>query len=217
MLFFIQRVKCDAVDARMGSVEASTELEALRIYCEKNSVSIGTGLQVAEDKIFGAKKWYYLVEGDNPFFAKVVSESEIPDQRNKLAKEEEDKIKNSSNENRRIDEAVNKVVVTTAQSVAGYSVVETLDIVSAECVLGVNIFSDIAASFSDVFGGRSSSYQGKLRDARKACIVELKKEAFSLGANAIIAVDLDYSEISGGGKSMLFIVANGTAVRVEKN
>ena len=44
---------------------------------------------------------------------------------------------------------------------------------------------------------------------------ELKKEADNIGANAVIAVDLDYSEISGGGKSMLFLVASGTAVKVE--
>jgi len=45
----------------------------------------------------------------------------------------------------------------------------------------------------------------------------LRKEAFSLGANAVIGIDLDYSEISGGGKSgMLFIVISGTAVIVER-
>jgi len=43
----------------------------------------------------------------------------------------------------------------------------------------------------------------------------LKKEALLTGANAVIGVDLDYSEISGGGKSMLFLVASGTAVIIE--
>src|SRR5690606_36643981 len=114
-------------------------------------------------------------------------------------------------------EAFDEVTVTTAQSLEGYAVIETLDTVSAECVLGTNMFSDLAASFSDVLGGRSGSYRSKLREARKTCIMELKKEAISLGANAIIAIDLDYSEISGGAKSMLFIVANGTALRVVKN
>ena len=36
------------------------------------------------------------------------------------------------------------------------------------------------------------------------------------GANAVIGVDLDYSEISAQGKSMLFLVASGTAVKVVK-
>ena len=50
---------------------------------------------------------------------------------------------------------------------------------------------------------------------RETCLSELKVEADQLGANAVIGVDLDYSEISGGGKSMLFLVASGTAVVVE--
>lgn len=45
---------------------------------------------------------------------------------------------------------------------------------------------------------------------------ELRKEAEELGANAVIGVRLDYSEFSGGGKSMLFLVASGTAVVVER-
>ena len=69
---------------------------------------------------------------------------------------------------------------------------------------------------TDFFGGRSESTQGVLRDARRTCLNELRKEAFSVGANAVIAVDLDYSEFSGKGKSMLFLVASGTAVTVEK-
>ncbi|MFC1579546.1 YbjQ family protein [Thermodesulfobacteriota bacterium] len=69
---------------------------------------------------------------------------------------------------------------------------------------------------SDMFGGRSGATQKVLRDARKVCLYELRREAFSLGANAVIVVDLDYSQFSGQGKSMLFLVASGTAVKVEK-
>lgn len=53
-----------------------------------------------------------------------------------------------------------------------------------------------------------------IRDARETCLNELKIEAHSLGADAVVAIDLDYSEISGGGKAgMLFLVASGTAVK----
>lgn len=41
-----------------------------------------------------------------------------------------------------------------------------------------------------------------------------RQEAHALGAEAVVGVDLDYSEISGGGKSMLFLVASGTAVKL---
>ena len=41
-----------------------------------------------------------------------------------------------------------------------------------------------------------------------------RQEAHALGADAVVGIDLDYSEISGGGKSMLFLVASGTAVKL---
>ena len=108
------------------------------------------------------------------------------------------------------------VILTTAPSIQDRRVAKTIDIITAECVFGMNIFRDIFAGFSDIFGGRSESTQNVLRDARKRCLAELRKEAVSVGANAVISVDLDYSEFSGGGKSMLFLVASGTAVVLEE-
>lgn len=108
------------------------------------------------------------------------------------------------------------VILTTAPSIQDRRVIKTVDVITAECVFGMNIFRDIFAGFSDIFGGRSEATQSVLRDARKTCLAELRKEAVSVGANAVIAIDLDYSEFSGGGKSMLFLVASGTAVVLEE-
>lgn len=58
--------------------------------------------------------------------------------------------------------------------------------------------------------------QNTLKDARNTALEELRMEAAALGADAVVAVDLDYSKISGGGKSMLFLVASGTAVKLER-
>ena len=78
----------------------------------------------------------------------------------------------------------------------------------------MNVFRDMFASVRDFFGGRSEATQKVLKDARTTCLSELQKEAFECGADAVIAVDLDYSEFSGGGKSMLFLLASGTAVKL---
>jgi uncharacterized protein YbjQ (UPF0145 family) len=115
----------------------------------------------------------------------------------------------------RTDENAKNVILTTSQFLEGFKVVKTHEIITSECVYGMNIFKDIGAAITDVIGGRSNTAQSVLRDLRKTCLKELKLEAVTIGANAVIAVDLDYSEFSGGGKSMLFLVASGTAVTVE--
>lgn len=108
------------------------------------------------------------------------------------------------------------IQVTTVPSLEGYRVINTLGIVTAEYVAGINFLRDFLSEITDVIGGRSGSLQNELREARETCIANLKMEAHHLGANAVIGIDLDYSEISGNGKSMLFLVASGTAVIVEK-
>jgi uncharacterized protein YbjQ (UPF0145 family) len=77
----------------------------------------------------------------------------------------------------------------------------------------MNIIKDLFTGLTDVFGGRSSTIQNTLRDAKENVLRELRREAYRVGANAVIGVDLDYSEFSGGGKSMLFVVASGTAIK----
>jgi len=113
-----------------------------------------------------------------------------------------------------IDELAKDLVVTTESSLSGYTVEQRIEVISAECVFGMNLFKDFFAGMRDIFGGRSKASQKVLRDARHTCLTELRREALIVGANAIVAVDLDYSEISGDGKSMLFLVASGTACRV---
>jgi uncharacterized protein YbjQ (UPF0145 family) len=116
-----------------------------------------------------------------------------------------------------IDELAKDLIVTTEFSMAEYRVTERIEVITAECVFGMNLFKDFFAGIRDIFGGRSSSSQKVLRDARRTCLTELRREALIVGANAIVGVDLDYSEISGDGKSMLFVVVSGTAVTVEPN
>ena len=106
------------------------------------------------------------------------------------------------------------VILTTADTVAGYRIEASLDVITAECAFGMNVFRDFFAAVRDVVGGRSDATQKVLRDARLTCLAELRAEAIAVGGNAVIGVRLDYSELSGGGKSMMFLVASGTAVVV---
>jgi len=91
-------------------------------------------------------------------------------------------------------------------------IIKRLEIITSEAVFGMNVFKDFFTGMTDFFGGRSQTTQDVLRRARKVVLDQLKQEAHEIGANAVIAVDLNYSQFSGKGKSMLFVVASGTAV-----
>lgn len=115
-----------------------------------------------------------------------------------------------------IEEIAKDIILTTEATMSGYRVTQRIEIITAECVFGMNLFRDFFAGIRDIIGGRSKASQKVLRDSRKICLNELRREALLVGANAVIGVDLDYNEISGDDKSMLFLVASGTAVTVEK-
>lgn len=103
------------------------------------------------------------------------------------------------------------MIVTTTPSVEGKQIVEYKGIVFGEIISGVNFIKDFAAGLTNFFGGRSVSYEGELIEARENAIAEMVNRAGSLGANAVIGVDIDY-EVLGQGGNMLMVTASGTAV-----
>lgn len=109
------------------------------------------------------------------------------------------------------------VLTTTTASIPGYDVVGYAGVVTAHVVAGTGVFSDIAGSFTDVFGGRSRSYQKQLEAIDSEVIAQLQQKAEKLGGNAVIGLRVDHDEVSGGGKQMFMVTASGTAVRVEQS
>jgi len=103
-------------------------------------------------------------------------------------------------------------VLLTTEMATEFSVSKRFGIVAAERIYGVNIFRDMFAAVRDIVGGESRAGQNVLKGARNEVLNGLKEEAHQLGANMVVAVDVDYGEVSGGGKSMLLVAATGTAV-----
>jgi uncharacterized protein YbjQ (UPF0145 family) len=105
------------------------------------------------------------------------------------------------------------MIITTTSLIEGKPVQEYLGIINAQSIIGANIFKDIFAGLRDVFGGRSKTYEKVLEQAKEDALRELSQKAQSIGANAILAVDLDFETVGSGG-SMLMVIATGTAVRI---
>lgn len=54
------------------------------------------------------------------------------------------------------------MLVVTTNTIDGGRITRYIDAVCASTVVGTNVFSDFAASFTDFFGGRSGTYKRKL-------------------------------------------------------
>ncbi len=106
---------------------------------------------------------------------------------------------------------LNVMLLTTTPSIEGHPIREYRGIISAETIIGANFVKDFFARITDVFGGRSGSYERVLREGKEAALAELTKEAQRLGANAVVGLKLDYEAVGASG-SMLMVVASGTAV-----
>ncbi|OAN65311.1 hypothetical protein A8B83_06170 [Rhodobacteraceae bacterium EhC02] len=103
------------------------------------------------------------------------------------------------------------MIVTTTNSIEGHRIATYHGIVVGEAIMGANVVRDIFAGITDIIGGWSGAYESKLQDARDVALREMEQKAASMGADAVVGVDLDYEIV---GQSMLMVSASGTAVTV---
>lgn len=107
------------------------------------------------------------------------------------------------------------MLLTTTNNIQGKNISTYYGLVTGEAIIGANIFKDFFASITDIVGGRSGAYEKSLKDAKNTAIREMAELAQSLGANAVIAIDLDYETV-GKDSGMLMVSASGTAVKIEE-
>ena len=105
------------------------------------------------------------------------------------------------------------MILTTTQTIEGKQIVNYHGIVFGEVIAGVNFVRDFFAGVRNIVGGRSSSYEDELTQARDAAMREMEPRAMEKGANAVVGIDLDY-EVLGENNGMLMVTASGTAVTV---
>ncbi len=106
-------------------------------------------------------------------------------------------------------------IITTTSTIEGHPIKTYLGAININLVIGTNFFSDFAASFTDVFGGNSGTYQRKMDAMYENAKKELENKTKRMGGNAIVGFSTDFDEISGKGVSMFMLSATGTACRIE--
>jgi uncharacterized protein YbjQ (UPF0145 family) len=104
------------------------------------------------------------------------------------------------------------VIVTTTENIPGMRVTRVIGETFGLTVRTRGIGGNIAAGFRGLAGGEVKSYTKLLEDARREAIDRLVQSATAAGANAVVMMRFDSSEM---GQTMSEIVAYGTAVVVE--
>ncbi len=105
------------------------------------------------------------------------------------------------------------MLITTANDLPGYEIVETLGEVFGLTVRSRNIGSQLGAGFKSLVGGELKGMTKALVDSRLQVIDRMVEEAEAKGADAIVAMRFDTSEMGGNWTE---ICAYGTAVRTRR-
>ena len=105
------------------------------------------------------------------------------------------------------------MIQSTTPTIEGRSISRYYGVVTGEAILGANIFKDFFAGIRDIVGGRSAAYERELHRAREIAFDEMTQQAREMGANAVLAIDIDYETVGERG-GMLMVSVSGTAVTV---
>jgi uncharacterized protein YbjQ (UPF0145 family) len=104
------------------------------------------------------------------------------------------------------------MLISTANFVANNRVTETKGQCFGVVVRSRGLVGNVAAGLRSIVGGEIKEYTELLEDARRHAIDRMVANATAMGANAIISMRFDSSEM---GSTMTEIVAYGTAVVIE--
>ena len=104
------------------------------------------------------------------------------------------------------------MIVVTTEDVVGHRIVETKGQVFGLVVRSRGLGGNIMAGLRSIAGGEITEYTSLLEDARRHATDRMVANAQAMGANAVVRMMFDSSEI---GQTMSEIVAYGTAVVIE--
>lgn len=107
---------------------------------------------------------------------------------------------------------MNTIMVTTAFELPGYRVVKTLGLVRGVTVRSRSIFGTIGASIETLIGGNITLFEEMCEKTREEALERLMQHAAEHGANAVIGVRYDATEVMQG---VTEVLAYGTAVQIQ--
>jgi uncharacterized protein YbjQ (UPF0145 family) len=104
-------------------------------------------------------------------------------------------------------------MVTTAFEIPGYRIVKMIGLVRGVTVRSRSIFGTIGASLETLVGGNITLFEEMCEKTREQALELMMQHASQQGANAVIGVRYDATEVMQG---VTEVLAYGTAVQVER-
>jgi uncharacterized protein YbjQ (UPF0145 family) len=112
-----------------------------------------------------------------------------------------------------IQDSIASIPVITTHSPLNWDY-DVLEMVTAQSATGTGFLTEIVSTFTDIVGDQSEMHNKKLKGGENICFAQLRKQVLDLGGNAVIATDIDYSEI-GGNRGILMVCMAGTAIKLK--
>ncbi len=105
------------------------------------------------------------------------------------------------------------MIITTTETIAGHSIIESLGTVIGNTIRAKHLGKDIVAGLRVLVGGEIKEYTSMMAEAREQALQRMKRQAESMGADAVVSVRFQTSMVMAGSAELLVY---GTAVKIMK-
>jgi uncharacterized protein YbjQ (UPF0145 family) len=105
-------------------------------------------------------------------------------------------------------------IISTTPNIPGYKIIKILGVVTGLTPRTRGVLGQIIGGIQSMFGGEITAFTIELEKARMEAMERVRAKALALGANALIGLDLETSDM-GVQWGIVVISATGTAVMVE--
>ena len=113
-----------------------------------------------------------------------------------------------------VNQRLQNILIVTTPSIPGYRITKVFGVATSLVPRTRGVLGKIVAGFQSMIGGEVSAFTSELEKARMEAISRLKDKARRMGANAVVGLDLETSDL-GLQAGVVVVSATGTAVVVE--
>ena len=110
----------------------------------------------------------------------------------------------------------NGLFVVTTPSVPGYKIIKVVGLVNGLSPRTRGVGGVIRGMVQSIGGGEITAFTSEIEKARVEAVSRAIEQARSRGANAIVGLDIETSDVGGESSFITLISATGTAVVIEK-